>query len=138
MTRESNWSSVSKELGTRTPRQCKDRWLTYLSPYVSNEEWTDEEDKLLISKLKTHGTKWTMLAYYFPRRTPTNIKNRAGVLKRRDAKIKKNKDKVQKKIKKQEKIEIIPKKEDDLFTFLESVDADIRDLCDDYFMTAKF
>lgn len=79
-----------------------------------------------------------MLAYYFPRRTPTNIKNRAGVLKRRDAKIKKNKEKVQKKIKKQEKVEIIPKKEDDLFTFLESVDADIRDLCDDYFMTAKF
>ena len=78
-----NWEIISKGMKGRNARQCKDRWVTYLSPNINKSDWTQEEDMLLLSKLNSHQSKWALLVNYFPGRTPTNIKNRASALKRK-------------------------------------------------------
>ena len=72
---ENEWSEVANRLGTRSPRQCRERFRNYLAPNLKNDPWTEEEDRLLIEKHKEFGTKWSVIAAYFPDRSDVNIKN---------------------------------------------------------------
>lgn len=81
------WDLISKEIGNRTARQCRDRWNNYLSPNVSHREWTIDEDRLLIQCLKEFGSRWSNFVIFFPGRTDVNIKNRWNKLQRQYKKI---------------------------------------------------
>lgn len=70
------WELVAQKLYGRTARQCRDRWLNYLSPNVRKSPWTVEEDKLLIDKINELGTHWSSIAKYFDGRSDNHIKNR--------------------------------------------------------------
>ena len=88
------WFEVSVCMGNKSTRQCRERWKTYLSPEISHEDWTYEEDALLYAKYLELGRKWSLIAKEFPNRTDTAIKNRCMVLLRRIKKserIQKNK-----------------------------------------------
>jgi hypothetical protein len=80
------WFEVSICMGNKTTRQCRERWKTYLSPTISHQDWTEEEDKLLYSKYLEVGRKWSLIAKNFPNRTDTAVKNRFMVLNRRQKK----------------------------------------------------
>ena len=80
---ELNWDIISKYMENRTPRQCKERWMTYLSPKVNLSPWTEEEDQLLMEKYNFYGPKWTRITVFFPSRTEINVRNRCTVLLRR-------------------------------------------------------
>lgn len=71
-----DWSAISKYMGTRSPRQCRERYNLYLRPDVQNTPWTDEEDELLIRMFAQYGSKWSVIAQSFHNRTANNIKNR--------------------------------------------------------------
>ena len=84
-----SWNIVSQLMGERfSPRQCKERWTKYLSPEVSLNEWTREEDELLFKLFNKHGAKWTKIAPFFRRRTNVDVKNRWLTLVRRSEKEK--------------------------------------------------
>ncbi|OHT17131.1 Myb-like DNA-binding domain containing protein [Tritrichomonas foetus] len=72
---ESNWNEVSARLGTRTPRQCRERFRNYLSPNLSNDPWTVEDDEKLKAMYVEYGPKWALIATFFPSRSDVNIKN---------------------------------------------------------------
>ena len=46
---ENNWQEISTKM-KKTKRQCKDRFLSYLSPKINKNEWTSEEDIKLAQK----------------------------------------------------------------------------------------
>jgi len=71
-----DWKNIASMMQNRSPRQCRERWKNYLSPDVSNQPWTDEEDRLLDEKFKELGKQWSKIAKFFPGRTDINIKNR--------------------------------------------------------------
>ena len=71
-----SWEEISTFLPLRTPRQCRDRWLNYLSPTVNREPWTEEEDRILLEKVEVYGKKWTEIEKYLSGRTNNQIKNR--------------------------------------------------------------
>ena len=79
-----NWSTVAGMMEGRTPRQCKERWFNYLSPTISNEKWSEDEDKLLMKMYNESGPKWVRIAMHFPNRTDINIKNRWLTLTRKN------------------------------------------------------
>lgn len=81
-----DWAKISTEMGTRSPRQCRERWITYLSPSVIVGNFTDEEDTLLINLQRDFGSHWKRIAMWFPNRTDVSLRNRWAVLKRREAK----------------------------------------------------
>ena len=78
-----DWDVIASRMPNRNPRQCRERYLNYLSPNLSHEPWTPEEDKLLEQKLKEYGAKWVSISKFFKNRTDTMLKNRWLVLSRR-------------------------------------------------------
>ena len=81
-----NWKAVSRKMGDRTVRQCKERYMHYLSPSINKKNWTNEEDSLLISSVTRLGKRWKLFEDYFPQRTEIDIRNRYYVLQRRISK----------------------------------------------------
>ena len=71
-----SWKEISKKVPGRTGRQCRERWLNYLSPSIEQKGWNEFEDVLLIEKVKQFGTKWKFIINFFPTRSYNNIKNR--------------------------------------------------------------
>lgn len=80
---ENNWEYVARRLGSRTARQCRERWTNYLNPRLSQGPWSKEEDKLLFHKVKKYGKKWELLVRFFPTRSRNNIKNRYNTIVRK-------------------------------------------------------
>jgi hypothetical protein len=80
-----NWSEVAARLGTRSARQCRERFKNYLSPNLRNGQWTEEEDQLLAEKFAQFGAKWSVIVAFFPSRSEVNLKNRWTQLTNRGA-----------------------------------------------------
>ena len=71
------WSQIAALLGgNKNPRQCRDRWVNYLSPGVKKLEWTEEEDLILVQSYQNLGKKWSKITNYLPGRSENHIKNR--------------------------------------------------------------
>jgi hypothetical protein len=80
---EGNWSAISARMVTRSARQCRDRWLGYLSPRIENAAWTAAEESLLLEKYAELGPRWMLIAAFFPSRTNINLKSRWHLIHRR-------------------------------------------------------
>lgn len=80
-----DWDAIASKMEGRTARQCKDRWLNYLSPSVNTNEWTKEEDEILISKYKEYGPKWVNISRCLTNRTDISVKNRWISIMRKNA-----------------------------------------------------
>ena len=68
-----NWRLIAQEMNGRNPRQCRERWINYVSPKLSQAPWTHEEDLLLVQQYKMIGSRWHKLAQCFPNRSANNI-----------------------------------------------------------------
>ena len=77
-----DWKKISKEMKDRNIRQCKERYLHYLSPNIKRSEWSSKEDFSLIKLIDEHGKKWKIFEKHFPGRTEIDIRNRFNVLAR--------------------------------------------------------
>lgn len=79
----SNWDLIASKMPNRNARQCRDRWYYSVSPDVSKEPWSQDEDQLLLWAYSKLGPKWVQISRCFRNRTDTHIKNRWLVLQRR-------------------------------------------------------
>ncbi|EAX95132.1 Myb-like DNA-binding domain containing protein [Trichomonas vaginalis G3] len=81
-----DWDIISKNMKNRTPRQCRERWINYIAPNLSNEPWTKEEDDLLDELYEEYGSRWHKIADIFPNRSGNCIRNRFKLRQRRKEK----------------------------------------------------
>jgi hypothetical protein len=81
----SNWNAIAVSLTGRTGKQCRERWITKLSPAFTSETWTPEEDEKLITLQSLHGNQWAKFRAELPRRSTISIKNRWVSLRRRES-----------------------------------------------------
>ena len=73
---ENDWKRISKLMKNRSVRQCKDRWLQYLSPAANRTPWTVSEETELLSLVKKFGKDWKIIAYSFPGRPISQLRNK--------------------------------------------------------------
>jgi hypothetical protein len=81
-----DWIKVASLMGTRNPRQCRERYKNYLDPDLRRGGWTPQEDELLEAKYKEYGVKWNKIARFFVNRSDISLRNRWQVLARHHAK----------------------------------------------------
>lgn len=78
-----NWKKISNEMKNRSVRQCKERFHHYLSPNIKHDNWTQEEDILLLKTVDSFGKRWKIFELIFKGRTEISIRNRYNVLIRK-------------------------------------------------------
>lgn len=74
--KEVDWAVLGRQLGGRSARQCRERWVNYLAPTIRNEPWTEDEDRLLVEKINELGHSWTTICHFFNGRSENDVKNR--------------------------------------------------------------
>lgn len=77
------WKDVALKVKTRNAKQCRERYVNQLSPYINRKEWTKEEDKLLLSLFLELDTNWKQMEKSFVKRPANMIKMRWKALKRK-------------------------------------------------------
>lgn len=87
---EGNWDEIGMKMKARNGRQCRDRWISFLSPDANKTSWSPDEDQRIIEKVKEIGPKWAIISKYFNKRTDSMIKNRFAALKRKMTKSEKS------------------------------------------------
>ena len=73
-----NWGKLAEHFPGRTSKQCRERWCHYLDPEVNKSEYSEAENRQLLSLYHTHGSRWCVMAKALPGRTENSI--RAHVL----------------------------------------------------------
>ncbi|ONK71888.1 uncharacterized protein A4U43_C04F13410 [Asparagus officinalis] len=68
---------IAKLFKNRTDVQCLHRWQKVLDPELVKGAWTKEEDDLILSQVKLHGTKnWSVIAKSLPGRIGKQCRER--------------------------------------------------------------
>jgi hypothetical protein len=84
------WSQIAERVPKRTTRQCRDRWLYFLSPDIANGPWTDAEDARLREEVERLGCAWRRIARAFATRSEVNVRNRWQAMQRKKLKEMRN------------------------------------------------
>jgi hypothetical protein len=71
-----NWKKIGESFNTRSTRQLKERYEGYLAPNIRKEEWSADEDQLLVSKVKELERKWKDISGSLDGRTNEQCKSR--------------------------------------------------------------
>ncbi|KAH6635417.1 hypothetical protein B0J18DRAFT_418744 [Chaetomium sp. MPI-SDFR-AT-0129] len=78
------WTLVASMVGSRSSDQCAKRWQHRLDPRLEHEDWTPDEDELLLEDVQSYGREWKFIQEQdFPARSPNDLKNRFVTLTRR-------------------------------------------------------
>ncbi|CAI0455776.1 unnamed protein product [Linum tenue] len=71
-----NWTLVPKKAGlNRCGKSCRLRWTNYLRPDLKHDNFTPEEEELIIRLHEAIGSRWSVIARQLPGRTDNDVKN---------------------------------------------------------------
>ncbi|KAF9954661.1 Myb- protein A [Mortierella alpina] len=69
------WVFIASRIGTRTGKQCRERWHNHLDPLINKSPFTHEEDMRILELYSQLGSKWAEMAKHMPGRPDNAIKN---------------------------------------------------------------
>ena len=76
------WTDICFYMEGRNPKQCRERWISKLSPGLSLGSFTLQEDIMILYQYRNYGRSWKQISCYMPGRSPIAIKNRFNFLDR--------------------------------------------------------
>ncbi|KAF9102931.1 Myb- protein A [Mortierella sp. AM989] len=69
------WVFIASKIGSRTGKQCRERWHNHLDPHINKAPFTPEEDRRILELYSQMGSRWAEMAKYMPGRPDNAIKN---------------------------------------------------------------
>ncbi|GAA6015062.1 hypothetical protein JCM10207_008716 [Rhodosporidiobolus poonsookiae] len=78
------WVMISSEIGTRSGKQCRERWHNHLDPTINKSEWTPEEEALVKELHARMGPRWAEMSKHLPGRPDNSIKNYWNAMQARE------------------------------------------------------
>ncbi|KAI1316439.1 hypothetical protein EDD11_010002 [Mortierella claussenii] len=69
------WVFIASKIGSRTGKQCRERWHNHLDPQINKTPFTPEEDRRILELYNQMGSRWAEMAKYMPGRPDNAIKN---------------------------------------------------------------
>lgn len=73
---EIRWKEVSKQIPTRSAKQCRERWTNSLDPSLKRGKFSVEEDTILVETWKKYGPCWNLIATQLAGRNQTKVRDR--------------------------------------------------------------
>ncbi|KAF1949535.1 hypothetical protein CC80DRAFT_270929 [Byssothecium circinans] len=70
-----NWVRISQEIGSRSPKQCRERFHQNLKPSLNHEPITPEEGELIEKLVAEMGKRWAEIARRLKGRSDNAVKN---------------------------------------------------------------
>lgn len=70
-----NWVRISQQLGTRTPKQCRERFHQNLKPNLNHEPISQEEGLVIEQLVREIGKRWAEIARRLNNRSDNAVKN---------------------------------------------------------------
>jgi len=84
---EVDWRHVASKVNGRNAKQCKERFQLKLDPALKRDEWTAEEDAMLLASFEKHNGRWTAIAKSLPGRREDAVKIRFRSLQRQASRV---------------------------------------------------
>jgi Myb-like DNA-binding protein FlbD len=70
-----DWVKIAKELGSRSAKQCRERYHQNLKPSLKHDPITDNEGLFIEEQVRLHGKKWAEIARKLNGRSDNAVKN---------------------------------------------------------------
>ncbi|CAD6972178.1 unnamed protein product [Tilletia controversa] len=70
-----HWVTIAEKLGTRTGKQCRERWHNHVDPTINKTSFTPEEDAIIMNMYDKIGSKWAEMSKVLKGRPDNAIKN---------------------------------------------------------------
>ncbi|PSN71354.1 hypothetical protein BS50DRAFT_598313 [Corynespora cassiicola Philippines] len=70
-----NWVRISQEIGSRSPKQCRERYHQNLKPTLNHDPITPEEGELIEKMVQEMGKRWAEIARRLKGRSDNAVKN---------------------------------------------------------------
>ena len=77
-------------MGSRSGKQCRERYLNHLSPSIKHSPWNENEDRIIYKLHEIYQNNWCKYIFQLPGRSDNSIKNRWHMLNRNIHKKNKN------------------------------------------------
>ncbi|EDR25394.1 transcription factor WEREWOLF, putative [Entamoeba dispar SAW760] len=77
---EKSWVEIAKFVGTRSRKQCRERFINHIDPGIDKRPWSSEEDEKILLGHCIHGSKWSEISKKLSGRTARAVRNRYKAL----------------------------------------------------------